>query len=115
MTGTVNSIPYDGSDYTPDEVPENSPITPSVYKLHQNYPNPFNPATTITYDIPVRSHVNLSIYNILGQKVAELINEVQAAGRYNVKWEASEFSSGVYLYKIEAGGFTSVKKLVLLK
>ncbi len=115
MTGIINPVPYDGSDYTSVDLTENTPEIPAVYKLHQNYPNPFNPTTTITFDIPVQSHVKLSIYNILGQKVAELVNEVKLPGRYSVKWEASNYSSGVYLYKIEAGQFTSVKKLILLK
>jgi len=89
---------------------------PETRALFQNYPNPFNPSTVISYQLAVRSTVDLSIYNILGQKVATLISGKQSAGNYEVKWNAAEFSSGVYLSKLTTGdGFTQTKKLVLLK
>jgi len=88
---------------------------PTSFALHQNYPNPFNPMTTITYDIPVRANVKLVVYNILGQEVATLVNEVQEPGRYNVKFDASGLPSGVYFYKLEAGKYVDVKKMVLVK
>ncbi len=88
---------------------------PTSFMLHQNYPNPFNPMTTITYDIPVRANVKLVVYNILGQEVATLVNEVQEPGRYNVKFDASGLPSGVYFYKLEAGKYVDVKKMVLVK
>jgi len=89
--------------------------TPDIYQLSQNYPNPFNPTTNINYKLPKTSQVELGIYNLLGQKVATLVDKKQAAGTYTVQWEASGFSSGVYYYKIEAGEFSETKKLVLLK
>jgi 5'-nucleotidase / UDP-sugar diphosphatase len=83
--------------------------------LNQNYPNPFNPTTTIGYSISTPSRVVISIYNILGQRVAELVNEEKIAGDYKVQWNASNFPSGIYVYKLEAGNYTQVKRLLLLK
>jgi len=88
---------------------------PRSFALHQNYPNPFNSMTTISYEIPVRASVKLVIYNVLGQEVVTLVNEVQEPGRYNVRFDASGLSSGVYFYRLEAGDFVSVKKMVLVK
>ena len=97
---------------------------PETWKLYQNYPNPFNPKTVIGYQLPVISDVELSIYNILGQKVATLVSEKQPAGTYKVEWDASGFASGVYLYKLTADNgpstssghrFVQSKKLILLK
>ena len=85
------------------------------FELGSNYPNPFNPKTQISYQLPVVSDVELNIYNILGQKVATLISERQAAGSYDVEWDASGFSSGTYIYRIEAGVFQDVKKMILIK
>ncbi len=90
---------------------------PSLYTLSQNYPNPFNPATTIQYSIPKQSRVVLKVYNILGQEVAVLLNKEQAAGSYRVQLSADKYmlSSGVYIYRLQAGDFTNTKKLILLK
>jgi len=86
------------------------------FYLYQNYPNPFNPTTAIRYQLPISSQVKLSIYNILGQNVATLVNKKQPAASYNVEWDASRFSSGVYFYQLETNrGFTQTKKLILLK
>ena len=89
----------------------------------QNYPNPFNPSTVIGYQVPVNRSVTLKIYNLLGQEVATLVNGTQSAGSYSVVWNASQFASGVYFYKMQvrqadgmqAGSFTATKRLVLLK
>jgi hypothetical protein len=99
---------------------ENAEFLPAKYNLFQNYPNPFNPTTTISYSIPNVSYVTLKIYNILGREVRTLINSEQNIGIHNVQWNGdnnygSKVSSGIYLYKIEAGNFTMTKKLVLLK
>jgi hypothetical protein len=88
---------------------------PKKYVLKQNYPNPFNPSTMISYQIPITNYVELSVYNLLGQKLVTLVSEKQQAGSYQVELEASQFSSGVYYYRIEAGDFQDVKKMVLLK
>ncbi|MFQ6008288.1 MAG: T9SS type A sorting domain-containing protein, partial [Candidatus Zixiibacteriota bacterium] len=101
-----------------DDEPQN--LLPSEYTLSQNYPNPFNPRTTIEYSLPARSHVELTVYNILGQKVRTLIDKDQNAGRYTVPWDATddlgnEVASGVYLYRLKAGEVTVSKKMLLLK
>lgn len=83
--------------------------------LHQNYPNPFNPATVIRYTLPATCIVNLKVHNVLGQEVATLVNQEMEPGSYDVKWEASSFSSGVYFYRLTAGNFVETRKLILLK
>jgi len=85
------------------------------YALNQNYPNPFNPNTVISYSIPQNSHVTLKVYNILGKEVASLVNENQAAGKYNFNFRANNLASGIYIYQITAGNFKATKKLTLLK
>ncbi|MBI4547327.1 MAG: T9SS type A sorting domain-containing protein [Ignavibacteriae bacterium] len=88
---------------------------PKEFALHQNYPNPFNPVTVIRYQLPVQSHVTLKIYNLLGQEVRTLVDEVQEAGYKSVEWNAAGMASGVYFYRLRAGNFVDVKKLPLLK
>jgi tartrate-resistant acid phosphatase type 5 len=85
------------------------------YKLFQNYPNPFNPTTTIMYKIPKTSFVELKIFDVLGRKVAMLINDNQTAGNYSVKFDGSGLSSGIYFYQLKADDFISTKKLILMK
>jgi len=91
------------------------PNVPETYQLHQNYPNPFNPTTMINYQLPMTDYIELSIYNVLGQKVATLVSERQAAGAYQVEWDASGYSSGVYYYSLKAGEFYNVKKMILIR
>lgn len=88
---------------------------PNNYALYQNYPNPFNPSTTIKYSIPEAGHVSINVYNLLGKKVATLINKLNPAGNYEVQFDASRLSSGVYIYIIETEKYKSSKKLILLK
>ncbi len=88
---------------------------PTVYALKQNYPNPFNPTTTINFALPKASDVQLTVYNLLGQKVAELVNNKMVAGYHTVQFNAADLASGVYIYRIKAGSFVSVKKMMLLK
>jgi flagellar hook assembly protein FlgD len=90
-------------------------MIPTTYALKQNYPNPFNPNTIINYQLPMTNDVELSIYNLLGQKVSTLVHERQQVGYHQVEWDASRFSSGIYYYKIEAGNFQDVKKMILIK
>jgi predicted extracellular nuclease len=90
-------------------------IIPGTYSLEQNFPNPFNPTTTIQYGLPVSSTVTLTVYNIIGQEVMTLVNSYQNAGIYSVNFDASRLSSGMYLYRITAGNFVQVKKMMLLK
>ncbi len=88
---------------------------PFEYKLQQNYPNPFNNRTTIEFSIPKSQFVNLSIYNLLGQEITRLISKQHNAGNYKYLWDATEFASGIYYYKIDAGEFTYIRKLILMK
>ncbi|UCH66077.1 MAG: T9SS type A sorting domain-containing protein [Ignavibacterium sp.] len=90
-------------------------LAPTDYVLAQNYPNPFNPSTTIKFGLPEKSDVAITIYNSLGAEVETLVNEVREAGRYEVEFNADNFSSGIYYYKIQAGSFVETKKMILLK
>ncbi len=92
-----------------------SPGLPEGFVLQQNYPNPFNPTTTIRYSLPSSRHVALKIYDILGREVITLVNELQAAGNYNIKFDAIKLSSGLYFYKITAGSFSKVRKMMLIR
>jgi hypothetical protein len=118
----VNGIPH-----TRMESPEFEPVTvalsglspsgevPNDFALSQNYPNPFNPSTEISFDLPVASHVELSIYNVLGQKVETLVDREMEAGNHIVTWNADPYSTGVYFYRISANDFTETKKMLMLK
>ncbi len=94
---------------------EDKPLPPGSFVLQQNYPNPFNPATAINYSIPEDTFVQLSIYNALGQKVYEVVNEYQHRGDYSYSFTASDLSSGVYFYSIQAGNNFDSKKMILIK
>jgi len=94
---------------------ENNSGIPKQFALEQNFPNPFNPATVIKYQVPKASNVKISIFDILGKEVATLINGKVEAGYHQVEFNGSNFASGLYLYKIEADGFTDVKKMILVK
>jgi hypothetical protein len=83
--------------------------------LAQNYPNPFNPSTTITYELPGSSMVTLSVYDLLGHEVSVLVNERREAGHHDVRFDASGVAAGVYLYRLQAGGFVQTRKLLLIK
>ena len=98
---------------------KNEPKNDLDFRLDQNYPNPFNPSTEITYSLPIEAHVNLTIYNVLGQKIKTLVNDVQQAGIEKVKWNGLDdngmnVAAGVYFCKLEANDFISVKKMMLL-
>ena len=95
-------------------------LLPEEYSLFQNFPNPFNPVTSINYSLPEAVHVNLEIYNVLGQKVRTLVDEPQLAGYKTVQWNGRddhgrELAGGIYFYRLEAGKYSSSKKLLLLK
>ena len=102
-----------------DEEPEvgiiGSETLPKVYALRQNYPNPFNPTTTISFDLPEAANVQLVIYNMMGQQVAELKNENMQPGFYKMNFNASHLASGVYIYRIQANNFAAIKKMTILK
>lgn len=88
---------------------------PSNYALNQNYPNPFNPSTSIQFDLPRTGFTTLRVYNLLGQEVATLVNEMKSAGSYKVQWNAQNMTTGMYFYKLISGDVTQVKKMVLMK
>ncbi|MGB6034137.1 MAG: T9SS type A sorting domain-containing protein, partial [Bacteroidota bacterium] len=88
---------------------------PGRFALHQNYPNPFNPVTVIQYDLSERSHVTLRVFNVLGEDVATLVDEVQGAGHRSVDFVGAGLPSGVYLYRLNAGGFVETKKMSLVR
>lgn len=94
-------------------------LTNTDYKLFQNFPNPFNPSTIITFQVFVQSSVSLIVYDIIGNQVATLLNEEKPAGKYTVNFDASNtgklLSSGIYYYKMRAGNFSEIKKMVLIK
>ncbi|MCW8849205.1 MAG: T9SS type A sorting domain-containing protein, partial [Melioribacteraceae bacterium] len=90
-------------------------LVPEQYELSQNYPNPFNPTTTIKFSIPEASNVKVTVFDAIGREVAVLVNDQMSAGSYNVDWNAGNITSGIYLYRIESGDFTAVKKMILLK
>jgi hypothetical protein len=88
---------------------------PKVYSLSQNYPNPFNPTTLISYSLPKAGNVELKVYDLLGREVASLVNGFKQVGSYSVQFNANNFASGVYFYKLKAGDFVSTKKMMLVK
>jgi hypothetical protein len=88
---------------------------PDAFVLDQNYPNPFNPSTVISYQLPVSSNVTLNVYDILGNEVATLVNEYKPAGKYDIEFSATGFTSGIYFYELKAGGYASTKKMLLIK
>lgn len=94
---------------------QSQPVVPDVVKLYQNYPNPFNSSTTIEYQLNHSTMVVLDVYNCLGQRVATLINEIQTPGSYRIHFDSLNISSGLYYYRIEAGGFSELKKMLLIK
>lgn len=95
---------------------QNSQNSPSEFSLKQNYPNPFNPKTTITYELQITNEIELSIYNLLGQKMVTLVSERQQPGMYNVEWDASGLASGIYIYRFQSSsGFSQTRKMILYK
>jgi hypothetical protein len=97
------------------DVPTAADPLPTQFALRQNYPNPFNPVTTVSFDLPRSSHVELVVYNVLGQEVATLVNETLPAGRYVRTFTAGTLASGTYFYRIAAGSFLETRRMMLLK
>lgn len=120
ISDASNSSITDMSDFTFTISPvtgidDGTTNQPSVFKLDQNYPNPFNPVTNITYSVPERSYVILTVYNILGKEVASLVNGMKSAGSYSVQFNGVNLESGVYFYRMQAGNYIATKKLILIK
>ena len=116
----LRSLPYDSlvfgsTNYFITDVDEAGNIIPEIFSLSQNYPNPFNPSTSIQYAVSHRQFVSLKIYDVLGKEIATLVNEEKSAGNYEVNFNASSLSSGVYFYTLRAGSFVQTKKMILIK
>ncbi len=108
-TNTIDYMPEAGSAVM------TNPVAPADYELAQNYPNPFNPTTTISFSIPVQSMVTLAVYDILGNQVAELINDVRAAGVHTVVFDGANLPTGIYFYKLNNGVEILTQKMMLVK
>jgi len=107
MTGTI--IVQDPVGVSDDE------LIAEKFELKQNYPNPFNPSTRISYAIPSASFVNLKVYDIIGNEIAVLVNEGKQAGNYQIDFDATELTGGVYFYQLLTGPFVETKKMILMK
>ena len=105
----------DFNGYIPLSVDDNNNTIPNKYVVEQNYPNPFNPSTVISYAIPKEGLVTINIYNILGQEIATLLNDIQSAGLHKINFDGSKLTSGVYFYRVKSGAFSQVKKMMLVK
>jgi hypothetical protein len=92
-----------------------SASVPDKFELYQNYPNPFNPTTTIKYQLPTASRVKLKVYNLLGEDITTLVDKMQDVGLKSVEFNANKLPSGIYIYRLTAGSFTDVKKMMILK
>lgn len=114
-TYRLKQIDIDGQyEYSP-EVNISFNVDDKSYKLDQNYPNPFNPSTTISYSIPKQDYVEITVYNVFGEQVARLVNEVKESGVHSIVFNAENLASGMYYYKIETDSYVETKKLLLLK
>jgi hypothetical protein len=124
IQNTSSTPPNDGylllprfySDFLlPSDVILSENSAPVDFALHQNFPNPYNPATTITYNLPIKSQVELIIYNTLGENIKHLVNVEEEAGQHSIEFNAENLPSGIYFYKLQTPNFTQTKKMILLK
>lgn len=110
----LKQVDFNGSfKYSPEV--EINVVLANKFALEQNYPNPFNPSTRITFSVPVKEHVSLIVYDMLGNQVLQLVNEIKESGSFTTNFDASNLPSGIYFYKMQAGNFVEMKKMVLLK
>jgi hypothetical protein len=114
-TNSPARIPMTGSGVTATGVNDRVNILPERYQLAQNSPNPFNPTTTIRFETPTAGHVKVAVYNLRGEMVRTLINGEVAAGYHHITFDASGLASGIYFYRLEAGSFTAMRKMLLGK
>jgi hypothetical protein len=117
-TGDLNWFPSKKAEWEVwvlTDVDDEYSNIPVSFRLNQNYPNPFNPSTKISFSLENPGKTTLTIYNILGQKVATLLSQELSAGTHEVNFNASNLSSGVYLYRLDSGDFTAVKKMMIMK
>ena len=112
----IGAVAVAGIDRVVTDIEEEMAELPNSYELKQNYPNPFNPSTTINFSLAKSGKVSLTVFNILGQQVAKLINqETYNAGQHSMQFDASSLSSGMYFYRIQAGEFTDTRNMLLIK
>ena len=111
----LKQVDYDGGTDYSSTVEVTYEPKPNDYILDQNYPNPFNPVTSIKYSLPEGSHVKLTVYDLLGNLVETLVDEYKSAGTYSVKFNGAELTSGIYIYRLQAGEFVSTKRMALIK
>jgi hypothetical protein len=111
----LKQIDYDGTFSYSKEIEVAADLSPNEFVLNQNFPNPFNPLTTISFSLPVKAQVSLKVYNLIGEKVSEIVNQTLEKGTYNFNWEASAFKSGVYFYELRANDINLIKKMQLIK
>jgi Leucine-rich repeat (LRR) protein len=112
---TLYSKPVSVSTTSATEIDNTTDLLPTEFALHQNYPNPFNPSTTIKFSLPEQSKVVINIYNLLGEKVTELVNSDYNAGYHQIQFNAKGLASGIFFYSIEANIFRDIKKMILLR
>ena len=119
---SINSMQFESTDANrfgitirPTSVNNEVIEKPMVFALDQNYPNPFNPSTTISYTLSESGAVNIGVYNLMGQRIATLVDEYKSAGIYNISWNAKGASSGMYYYRLEANGNAITRKMTLIK
>lgn len=119
---TVSNTPHVGSVFLLDDLSfggstgvTNTSLSPSVFRLEQNFPNPFNPATSISYSLPREEMVTITVTNLLGQDIATLLHGIQQAGDHSVLWNAEQYPSGLYFYRLTTKDYTEMKKMIYLK
>lgn len=112
---TPFSLPSDFTTESTTGVVQTGTFEPVGFRLYDNYPNPFNPVTKIKFDLPEASNVNITVYDMLGSKVEEIVNSRLSAGSYEADWNASGYSSGIYFYRIATQDFTDTKRMILAK
>jgi len=110
----LKQIDYDGT-FTYSSIVESDGPAVTDYSLEQNYPNPFNPVTTIKFSLPYEGVVKLTVYNVLGEKVSDLINRNLQAGEHSINFDASDLNSGIYFYKLQSGSYSKTLKMILAK
>ena len=120
LTAEVNSVGIDPDEWILRDVEQVTDVMETqkklfTYKLEANYPNPFNPSTAISFSIPERAKVNLTVYDILGNEIATLINEEKEGGNYTINFDASDLTSGIYFYRLTSGGISQSRKMLLIK
>jgi hypothetical protein len=111
----MQDVVYDEFEITGTGVTPSHDQIPASFVLNQNYPNPFNPSTKITYTVPEKTDLNLSVFNVLGEKVATLVDGPKNAGTYTVDFSATNLPSGVYYYRLKSGSFSETKNMVVMK